>query len=673
MKHNHQIKIDELRSQIREHDYYYYVLNDPKISDYEYDQLINKLLQLEKEYPELITPESPSQRVGSDLVKSFNSVTHKTPMLSLSNTYNEHELLEFDRRIKEGLSTIEQVEYVCELKIDGVSISMHYENGNFKTAATRGDGVLGEEVTANVKTIRSVPLVINKNIIRKVNLSEIEVRGEIYMENEVFRKWNEERELSGEKTFANPRNTSAGTIKLQDPRIVAKRPLQIFTYYLYSYASELSSQSDNLELLKQLGFRVNENFKLCKAIQDVIDFCNEWEERRSSLPYEIDGVVIKVNSFKQQKVLGSIAKSPRWAVAYKFKAKQSTTKLRRIVWQVGRTGAVTPVAELEPVLLAGSTISRATLHNIEEIQKKDIREGDVVVIEKGGDVIPKIVAVELQSRLENSNFTLPPQTCPECGSNLYKSENEVAIYCENKECPAQIKGSIIHFASRSAMDIEGLGESLVGLLVDHGYLRTYADIYSLFSKKEKLVQIERLGNKSITNLLSAIEKSKEKPFDKLLFALGIRYVGAGAAQKIAEHFLSIESLENASERKIEEINEIGPSISKSVRRYFLDISNKKLIERLKTAGLNFSMYQKIVKSNLLSGKSFVLTGTLSSMSREEASEKIQECGGTVTNTVSKKTDYLVVGENAGSKLGKAQKLGISILTEEELNKMLINV
>src|SRR3989339_164343 len=670
MKKNLLLEINALRSLIREHDHNYFVLNNPTISDYEYDQLFKKLVELEKENPELITPDSPTQRVGSDLVKDFKSVTHKTPMLSLSNTYSEEELIDFDRRVREGLPSDEKAEYLCELKIDGVSVSIHYEKGKFSVAATRGDGTSGEDVTSNVKTIRSIPLILEQKTGVKANLDEIEVRGEIYMESEAFRKWNEERELSGEKTFANPRNTSAGTIKLQDPQLVAKRPLQIFTYYLFSYTSELSSQFENLNLLKKLGFRVNENFCLCKSIDQVIEFCREWENRRSELPYEIDGVVIKVNSLKQQKILGSIAKSPRWAVAFKFKAKQATTKLHKITWQVGRTGALTPVAELEPVLLAGSTISRATLHNYDEILRKDIRENDIVVIEKGGDVIPKVVSVELSSRKSNSSKVALPSVCPECGSKLYRPQEEVAIYCENNECPAQVKASITHFASRTAMDIEGMGDSLVNLFVDLGYLHTYADIYTLNDKREELIKIERLGKKSISNLLEAIEKSKNKPFDKVLFALGIRYVGAGAAKKLADHFLSIDVLANAAEDAIEEIHEIGPSISKSVNRFFSEKHNIKLIERLRTAGLTLSSEPKKLKSDSLSGKSFVLTGTLSSMSREAAKEIIQEHGGKVTGTVSKKTDYVVTGEAPGSKFADAKKLGITILTEEQFLELI---
>jgi len=670
MKKNPQQRIEELRKLIKEHDYNYYILAQPTISDYEYDQLVNELIQLEKENPHLITPDSPTQRVGSDLTNVFNPVTHRIPMLSLSNTYSEEEMYDFDRRVKEGLPKNEKVEYVCELKIDGVSVSLRYKNGLLVTAATRGDGTTGEEITNNVKTIRSVPLSIRKPESKKLNLDDIEVRGEIYMEIEAFNKINEERELNGEKTFANPRNLTAGTIKLLDPQLVAKRPLKIFVYYLYSETDELTTHYENLKLLREMGFPVNQNYKLCKDINEVMKFCDEWEDKRDTLPYEIDGVVVKVNSLKQQRILGNIAKSPRWAVAYKFKAKQAKTRLNRIVWQVGRTGTLTPVAELEPVFLAGSTISRATLHNIDEIKRKDIREGDVVIIEKGGDVIPKVVAVDLSQRPKNSQEVKLPSKCPVCNSNLFRPENEVAIYCENNLCPAQIKGRIEHFASRGAMDITGLGEALINLFVDLGYLKDYSDIYYLKEHREELIRIERLGEKSVDNLLSSIEKSKEKPFDKVLFALGIRYVGAGVAKKIADHFKSIDALMNASEEEIESIHEIGPSISKSIKRFFSDNNNIKLIERLKKAGLKFKSEEIKITSDKLKGKSFVLTGTLSSMSREEAKEKIISLGGHVLSAVSKNTDFVVVGENPGSKFDKAQKLGIPILSEEEFLKMI---
>ncbi len=670
MKQSPQKRIEELRDLIREYDYNYFVLNQPSISDYEYDQLFNELIRLEKENPQFISPDSPTQRVGSDLTKEFKPVTHKTPMLSLSNTYSENELYEFDRRVKEGLPNNEKVEYVCELKIDGLSISLKYLNGKLNVAATRGDGSVGEEVTNNVKTIRTVPLNIRKYSTAELKLNEFEVRGEVYMESEPFKKLNEDRELNGEKVFANPRNSAAGTLKLQDPQIVAKRPLQVFLYNFLSDSAEIKSQTENLNLLNDLGFRINKNFKLCKTIDEVIGYCREWEDKRDKLPYEIDGVVIKVNLLKQQKILGNIAKSPRWAVAYKFKAKQAVTKLHTITWQVGRTGTLTPVAELEPVFLAGSTISRATLHNLDEIKRKDIREKDTVIIEKGGDVIPKVVSVDLSKRSKDSRETKLPAKCPVCGSKLFKPEDEVAVYCENNLCPAQVKGRISHFAARGAMDIEGLGDALINLFVDLGFLHDYADIYSLKEKREELIQIERLGEKSVDNLLSSIEASKQRPFDKVLFALGIRYVGSGAAKKLADHFESISALDKAGETEIEAIHEIGSSISQSVRRFFTDEHNKKIIERLKKAGLKFEIEKKHKRSNTLEGKSFVLTGTLSTMSRDEAKEKVIENGGTVLSAVSKNTSYVVAGEKPGSKFDKAQKLNVLILSEEEFLKMI---
>lgn len=670
MKKNPQNRIEELRELIREHDYNYYILAQPIISDFEYDHLLNELIQLEKEYPKYIVPDSPTQRVGSDLTKEFKAVPHKIPMLSLSNSYSEEELIDFDRRVREGLPKSEKVEYVCELKIDGLSISIRYLNRKMQVAATRGDGAVGEDVTNNVKTIRSVPLVVKNINAVNLKLDEFEVRGEIFMELEAFKKLNEERELSGEKTFANPRNSSAGTLKLLDPQLVAKRPLQIFVYYLNSENEELVSQSENLNLLEVLGFRINKNYKLCENIGEVLRFCDKWENERDSLQYEIDGVVIKVNSLKQQKILGSIAKSPRWAIAYKFKAKQAQTKLNEVTWQVGRTGTLTPVAELEPILLAGSTISRATLHNIDEIKRKDIREGDWVVIEKGGDVIPKVVSVDLSKRGKNSTEIKAPTHCPICGSKLIQLQDEVAIYCENNLCPAQVKARISHFAARGAMDIEGLGEAIVNQLVDQKFLKDFSDLYSLKEKRNELITLERLGEKKVDNLLNSIEKSKQKPFNKVLFAIGIRYVGSGAAQKLADHFLSIDILANATNEEIESIHEIGSSISGSVKCFFESTQNRQLIDRLKKVGLNFTSAKNEHESNLLEGKTFVLTGTLSSMSREEAKELIQNNGGTVASSISKNTNYLVAGESAGSKLEKAQKLKITVLSEEQFLEMI---
>ena len=663
-----QKKIESLREQIREHDYKYYVLAEPSVSDKEYDRLYKELQQLENEHPELITPDSPTQRVGSDLTKEFKPVMHKIPMLSLSNTYNQKELFDFDKRIKDSLPGNEKVEYVVELKIDGASVSLNYIDGKLKTAATRGDGTVGEEITKNIKTIRSIPIVLNKINSLPYGLKDFEVRGEIFMNLKDFNELNSERKEKGEKLFANPRNSAAGTLKMQDPKAVARRPLNSFLYTIVTLEDELESQEKNLEILKRLGFKVNGNYKKCSGIEEVIKTCDEFEKIRDELDYEIDGAVIKVNSIKQQNILGNIAKSPRWAVAYKFKSKQTTTTVKEIRWQVGRTGAITPVAELEPVFLAGSTISRATLHNFDEIERKDIRVKDTVIIEKGGDVIPKVVEVVLDKRSSSSKKTKPPASCPACKSPIFKPDGEVAYYCQNSECPDQIKGRLEHFASRSAMDIEGLGEALIDLFVDKEFLKTYSDIYILKNRRDDLIAIDRLGEKSVDNLLKAIEKSKQKPFDKVLFAIGIRYVGAGVAKKLANHFKSIYELINAKEEEVASIYEIGESISRSLKQFFTNKSNIKIIQELKKVGLNFSFEVSnsiLLSDNFFKGNTFVLTGSLSTFTREEAAEKIESLGGKVTTGVSKKTDYVIYGEKAGSKLDKAKSLNVKLLTEKE--------
>ncbi|MFA7289715.1 MAG: NAD-dependent DNA ligase LigA [Melioribacteraceae bacterium] len=658
-----------LREAIRKHEYLYYVKNDPQISDFEYDKLVEELIELEKKYPQLIACDSPTQRVSSDISKSFPEIKHSTPMLSLSNSYNQNELLEFDRRVKENIPDDEAVEYICELKIDGASISILYRNGVYDRAVTRGDGTSGEDVTQNIKTIKSLPLRVNRLTPQKGEINNFEVRGEVFLDLESFNKINELRLSNDEKLFANPRNSAAGTIKLLDPKIVASRNLQVFLYYLFTNDIGISSQDENLKILDELGFKVNPNYKLCKNISDVIKYCNEWEIKREKLPYEIDGVVIKVNSRKQQEILGSIAKSPRWAIAYKFKAKQVETLLEHITWQVGRTGAITPVAELKPVLLAGSTISRATLHNYDEILRKDIRNNDTVIIEKGGDVIPKVVSVVIGKRGSNSVMTLPPERCPECGNELIKSEEEVALYCGNYTCPAQVKGRIIHFASRSAMNIDGLGEALINLFVEKGFLKSIEEIYTLKNFKDDLINIDRLGEKSISKLLASIENSKSRPFEKVLFSIGIRYVGLGAAQKLAEHFGSIDKLMEADSEAISSIYEIGPSISNSVIEFFSQQKNQDLIKKLKDAGLIFEI-ELLHGEKKLSGKNFIITGTLSSMSRDIAKDLIIANGGKVLSAISKNLDYVIVGENAGSKLDKAIKLGLNIYNENEFLKMI---
>ncbi len=666
-------KLDSLKEKIRDHDYRYYVLTDPVTSDEEYDKLVKKLEKIESEHPHLITEDSPTQRVGKDLTKNFPQVAHKIPMLSLANTYNEEELYEFDNRVRKALPENEQVEYIVELKIDGASVNINYVDGILRTAATRGDGTVGEEITKNVKTIKSIPLKLRNDESILYNLQDFEVRGEIFMNINDFEKLNEERSANGEKLFANPRNSAAGTLKMQDPKIVAARPLNNFIYTLISPADNLNSHHENLVVLKQLGFRVNPNFKRCKNIKEVIDACRKFESLRNELEYEIDGAVIKVNSIEQQNILGNISKSPRWAVAFKFKARQAYTFINKIVWQVGRTGAVTPVADLKSVFLAGSTISRATLHNFDEIERKDIRIGDKVVIEKGGDVIPKVVSVIIAERKRGSRKIKPPNNCPVCGTKLTKPDNEVAYYCENHNCPAQVKGRLEHFASRGAMDIEGLGSSSINVFVEKEFLNTYSDVYKLKNFRSELIDIERMGEKSVDNLLKAIEASKQKPFDKVLFALGIRYVGAGAASKLVKHFKSLDNLLNATEEDLIQAEEIGESISRSIKNFFNDKNNIKIINELKKTGLKFEISDDIInakKKTFFTGKAFVLTGSLSKFTRDEASERIIELGGKVNLSVTGKTDFLIAGEKAGSKFTKAKTLGIKIMNENEFIDLL---
>jgi len=660
-------KIADLRRQIRTHDHNYYVLAESKISDYDYDLLYKELTNLENKYPEFVTADSATQRVGSDITKEFLQVQHNSPMLSLSNSYDEKELLDFDNRIKKKLNIITDIEYVAELKIDGVSISIRYDKGILARAATRGDGFFGEEVTSNVKTIKSVPLSVNTGEYKIP--SSFEIRGEVFMEIDEFRKYNEKRAKEGKKVFANPRNSSAGTLKLQDPKEVSSRPLDIFVYYLLAENKEFESQSKNLEYLKSVGFKTNLHSKLCSNINEILKFCDYWNIHRSELPYDIDGVVIKVNRIEQQKLLGNIAKSPRWAIAFKFSAQRITTIVNGITWQVGRTGTITPVAELEPVFLAGSTISRATLHNRDEIERKDIRVGDTVFIEKGGDVIPKILEVDFSKRNENTP-TKTPVECPICGEGLLYSEEEVAIYCINDLCPAQIKGQIEHFASRGAMDIEGLGKSVVDLLVDMNYLSSYTDIYKLNLKRDDLIQLERFGEKSVDNLIDAIDKSKSRPFEKVLFALGIRYIGAGTATKLSKEFGNIDKIMKSTKEQIEEVNEIGPSIANSLHSFFQNEKNVENVEKLKSTGLKFESTQKERGGNIFDDLTFVLTGSLKNFTRSQAKTEIEKWGGRITSSVSAKTNYVLAGDNAGSKLSKAKKLGIKVINEDEFKNLL---
>jgi DNA ligase (NAD+) len=658
------LRIEALRSEIFNHDYRYYVLADPTITDEAYDALLRELINLEQAHPELITADSPSQRVGGMPAKEFPPVVHAVPMLSLANTYTEDELRDFDRRVR-GLLKDASVEYVCELKFDGIAISLVYENGILSRGATRGDGTRGDDITQNLKTVRSIPLRLNRP---PKNLGTIEVRGEVFMARKDFEAMNAERQRAGEKLFVNPRNSTAGTLKLQDSKVVAQRRLQFIAYFLRSEQSSTANHTDNLRLLKTLGFLTSEHTKACKSVEDIVRFWKRWENKRDSLPYDIDGVVVKVNSQVQQQILGSVAKSPRWALAFKFTARSGQTELLDIVLQVGRMGTVTPVAQLKPVFVGGSTVSRATLHNQDYINELDIRIGDTVVVEKGGDVIPKVSGVVKDRRPPGTKAFKFSSLCPECESKLYHPFEEVNIYCENSECPAQVRGRIEHFAHRGAMDIEGLGESVVDQLVTLGYLKNYADIYELADKASKLAALERWGKKSVENFLAAVEASKSRPFSRVLFSLGIRHVGQGIAQLLVKHFRSIDAIMAAKVEELELIQGIGPRIAESVHRFFEDKHNLAMIRRMRSAGIQLDD-----KSNpgqtTLAEKTFVLTGTLSTLSREEAKRRIELLGGTVSSTVSRKTDFVVVGEDAGSKLEKARELAVRLLSEQEFLAM----
>lgn len=662
-----QTQIQQLRDALREHNYRYYVLNDPAISDREYDRLMEELIRAETAHPELITPDSPSQRVGGEPTKAFPTVTHEVPMLSLANTYSQAELEAFEQRLKNALPD-ESVEYVAELKFDGIAVSLIYENGLLVRGATRGDGERGDEITPNLRTIRSIPLRLFE---KEESPLSVEVRGEVFMPKKGFRKLNKMQESGGEKLFANPRNATAGSLKLQDPQLTARRPLDFSAYFirpLDSGASVADTHLESLHLLRDLGLPVSRSVRLCRSMWDVIDFCNEWEEKRDDLPYEIDGVVIKVNAYDQQRRLGSTARSPRWAIAYKFKALQATSVLKAIHLQVGRTGTVTPVAMLEPTPLAGSTISRATLHNEDEIRRKDIREGDTVLIEKGGDVIPKIVKVVEDKRPKKSKPFEMPKTCPVCQGPLVRLEDESAVRCENIACPAQVHRRIEHFASRGAMDIEGLGEALVFQLVESDLIADYGDIYRL--KKEDLAGLERMGEKSAQNLVEAIQKSKSQPLDRVIFALGIRYVGAGVAEILADEFESIDALKEASYVRLERIDDIGPVIAESVLRFFQQDRNLQALWKLREAGVRFEEERRKKRGGIFAGRTVVLTGALSRFARDAASELIESEGGKVTSSVSSRTDYVLVGENPGSKYRKALDLGIEIMDEDTFVNLL---
>ncbi|MCX6138341.1 MAG: NAD-dependent DNA ligase LigA [Ignavibacteriales bacterium] len=658
-------RINVLCSELQDHDFKYYTLAMPSISDAEYDALMRELTELEARYPDLRRPDSPTQRVGGQPAKEFPSVTHEVPMLSLANTYSEAELMDFDRRVS-GILEGTPYEYVAELKIDGVAISLQYSGGVFVRGATRGDGVQGDEITANLRTIRSIPLRCRTSA---VQMSDYEVRGEIYMRKSDFERMNEERALAGEKLFVNARNSTAGTLKVQDPAVVASRPLSMFTYFLRKAHGEAGTHAENLAELKQLGFVVNEHWRICPTIADVISFCNEWGLKRDQLPYDIDGIVVKVNSMQQQETLGAVAKSPRWAIAYKFPAQQVETLLQGITLQIGRVGTVTPVAELAPVFVGGSTVSRATLHNEDYIRELDLRIGDTVIVEKGGDVIPKVSGVVLAKRPAEAPRFGMPRDCPECGSSIVRPEGEAAWYCENLRCPAQIRGRIAHFTHRGAMDIEGFGEALIDQLVREELIHTVADIYTL--KKENVAGLERMGKKSAANLFEAIEKSKARPLPKVVFALGIRYVGAGVAKLLAGAFGSIDALRNAGFEELQRVEGVGPRIAESVVRFFRDPHSLAVVDALTATGL--VMKSDTVAEGSLSGLTFVLTGGLSSMTRDEAKERIEALGGKVLSSVSKKTSAVIAGSDTGLKLEKARSLGVRVIEEDSFIRMLAGV
>jgi DNA ligase (NAD+) len=669
-------RILELRSTIEEHDRKYFVLAAPTISDREYDQLMQELRDLESQFPELITPESPTQRVGGEPTKLFPPAVHHVPMLSLANTYNTQEVEDFARRVRDLLAHEPSSGYTGELKFDGVAMSLLYQHGKLVRGATRGDGTTGDDVTQNVRTIRSIPLVLHSS--SKFVEQSFEVRGEVFMKLEGFRKLNQQREDDGEPPFANPRNSTAGTLKTLDSREVAKRPLEFRAYQLrfddeaIERAPEIDKHSDRLELLKEFGFPTSKETRVVTDTAGIMQFAMHWQDHRDELPFQIDGVVFKVNSLREQERVGFVAKSPRWAIAYKFETKQAHTRLLGITLQVGRMGTITPVAELEPVPLTGITIRRATLHNADEIERKDIRIGDMVLVERGGEVIPKVAGVDVKERPKSAKPFKFPTECPECNSPLVRPPGEVNWYCDNPECPAQLIGRITHFASRGAMDIVGLGSQSVEQLVAAGLLHNVADIYELKDRRAELIELERMGDKKVDNLLEGIERSKVRPVARFLFALGIRHAGSSIAKLLMDEFGSIDILAEATEETIDNIPGIGPEIAASVFAYFRQPKNQTLLDRLRHAGLPFHGLPKpkAAVSEFFSGKTFVLTGTLNTMTRDEAKEKIESRGGKVAGSVSKKTNFVVAGAEAGSKLQKAEELGVKILMEEEFLRAL---
>jgi DNA ligase, NAD-dependent len=660
-------KIIDLTEKINYHNDLYYQQNRSEISDAEFDALLRQLEDLEKQFPELRAPDSPTQRVGGTITKEFPTVFHQYPMLSLGNTYSEQELRDFDGRVSRALDG-DPYEYFCELKFDGVSISLIYENGVLTRGVTRGDGVRGDDVTANVKTIRSIPLKIRKSEVP----ASFEVRGEIFMPKEVFAQLNREREDIGEERYANARNTTSGTIKMQDSSIVAQRKLDCYAYYLLGDESGVETHEEAVHKLESWGFNVSPTYRKCGTIDDVITYIHEWETKREELPLETDGVVIKVNNIRQQVELGFTAKSPRWAIAYKYKAQSASTRLNGITYQVGRTGAVTPVAELEPVFLAGTTVKRASLHNANEIARLDLRVGDYVFVEKGGEIIPKVTGVDMAQRKPELQPVTYIENCPECGTRLIRYENEAVHYCPNLNgCPPQITGRIEHFIQRKAMDLSSLGERTIQSMYTLGLVKTPADLYDL--KRDDIQLLDGYKDKSIKNLLDGIEKSKAAPFENVLFAIGIRYVGKTVAEKLARHFKTIDRIASASLEELRAAPEVGDKIAQSVYQFFRVPDNQKEIERLKKAGLNFESTSKEPEkeSDVLANKSFVISGVFRNYEREELQNLIIKNGGRILSGVSGKLDYLVAGDNMGpSKREKAEKLGVRIISEDEMERLL---
>jgi DNA ligase (NAD+) len=661
-------KVEALREKIRHHEYRYYVVDDPEISDADFDVLMNELKRLEAAHPETITPDSPTQRVGGKPREGFVKAKHSSPMLSLDNAYSEEELRDWERRVHE-LSGRTDLEYMCELKLDGMSLALVYSDGRLERGITRGDGSIGEDVTLNVRTVRSIPLSIPKDKLKKAGLpADFEVRGEMLMPLAAFRKLNEERERQGLPVFANPRNFTAGTVRQLEPSITAQRRMDYFAYMLLRDAQTfVDRQSKAMDALELAGFKVNPNRKLAKNLDEAWKFIQSWEAKRETLPYEIDGIVIKVDRTAWQRELGFTGKAPRWAIAYKYAARGAVTQIEDIVPQVGRTGKLTPVAWLKPVPIGGTTVSRATLHNMDEIDRLGVKVGDWVEVERGGDVIPKVVKVveDNEHPRGHKEFAMP-EHCPVCGGNVVRAPGEADHRCVNANCPAKLQGTILHFASRHVMNIDGLGEALVNQLTERGLVKNVADLYKL--TKDNLLELERMGEKSAENVLAEIAASKKLPLERVIYGLGIRFVGERTAQFLAEHFGSLDDMMKASAEQLEEVNEVGPRIAESIVEFFGDEHNRKLVSDLRKAELTFTG-QKKEKGTKLTGKTFVLTGTLARHTRDEAKKMIEDAGGRVSGSVSKKTDYVVAGSDAGSKLDKARELGVNVIGEEELEAL----